>query len=96
MSLWDDVVYVTLLLASIGAGWVLWLLFPERDHAKARRSTSTVIGVLILCAVSGVHAAHCFISVALQCLTVTLVPADSVHVVSAGENFVKHLKLRQH
>ena len=60
MSLYDDILYLTLLVASIGAGKVLG------PGPTSGAWPSTLFGLAIVVAVSGWHALHCVVSVALR------------------------------
>ena len=84
MSLQDDVVYLCLLLASIGLGFVSRRLFHD---ASSKRNFSTACGLVVLFLVSGRHGLFCLVCFALQAALVLSLPSSAVHVVSFAAQF---------
>ena len=66
MSLYDDVIYLGLLIFSIAVGNFLRPpIFPTFTKA-ARKWLSSAIGLAIVFLVSGMHGLHCVVALALQ------------------------------
>jgi len=78
----DDVLYVALLLASIGYGWVTTQPFLLR-RPELRKAVSTAGGLTVILLVSGPgHTLHPLLSIAAQCLILKAVPWRHVHWLS--------------
>jgi hypothetical protein len=67
--LWDEVIYLFLLLATIGLGEVL----RRFDNANIKQSISTAIGFAIVFIVSGFHTLHCVLTAAVNALIIRYV-----------------------
>jgi len=92
----DDVLYVSLLLASIGWGYVTthpcWGTGRGAKVVQLRRTLSTLFGLGIVILVSGAHTLHPIISILVQYLLIRAVSWKHVHVVSLVVGF-SHLFL---
>jgi len=67
--LWDDVIYLLLLLTTIGLGEVL----RRFDNANIKKIISTAIGFAIVFIVSGFHTLHCVLTAAVNALIIRYV-----------------------
>ena len=66
MSLYDDVIYLGLLISSILVGTFLRPPNLPSSSIAARKWLSSAIGLAIVFLVSGLHGLHCFAALALQ------------------------------
>jgi lysophospholipid acyltransferase 7 len=67
--LWDDVIYLLLLLCTIGFGEVL----RRFDNANFKQSIATAIGFAVVFIVSGFHTLHCVLTAAVNALIILYV-----------------------
>ncbi|XP_046654481.1 lysophospholipid acyltransferase 7-like [Daphnia pulicaria] len=88
--LWDDVIYLFLLLATIGLGEVL----RRFDNANIKQSISTAIGFAIVFIVSGFHTLHCVLTAAVNALIIRYVSPKFCHGLSFGFSFTYILFFR--
>ena len=66
MSLYDDVVYLGLLIFSIAVGTFLRPPHLPSSSAVTRKWLSSAIGLAIVFLVSGLHGLHCVAALAIQ------------------------------
>ncbi len=82
--MWDDIIYVSLLLASIGFGKVT----RQIEDKTARKWASSAFGLLIVVIVSGWSTLHPLTSVMLHTLLVKLSPNHLVHWLNLAFGFL--------
>jgi lysophospholipid acyltransferase 7 len=69
--LWDDIIYLFLLLTTIGLGEVLRRI----DNAKIKQNIATSVGLTIVFIVSGFHTLHCVLTTAVNALIIRFFPS---------------------
>ena len=69
--LWDDVIYLFLLLTTIGLGEVLRRI----DNAKIKQNIAASVGLTIVFIVSGFHTLHCVLTTAVNALIICFFPS---------------------
>lgn len=68
---WDDIVYLLLLILSVGLGD-----FTRRlESAHIKQLVSSSFGVLVVLVVSGWHALHCLIETTVNAIIICCLPA---------------------
>jgi len=82
MSLYDDVIYLGLLISSILVGTFLRPPNLPSSSIAARKWLSSAIGLAIVFLVSGLHGLHCFAALALQVLLIAVAPTSRLHAFS--------------
>jgi len=84
MGLWDDVTYVTILVASVGLGKLVRLIPPElkdgKREFKLRKWVSTILGLIIACLVSGWHVFHILVEILGNALVLQTLGSRSCHI----------------
>ena len=83
-KMWDDIVYVSLLLVSIAYGKVTRSI---RD-TQARKWASSLFGLAIVIVVSGWHVLHPIASVIVHCLLIKFSPSGCVHGINFAVGFL--------
>ncbi|KAG8226559.1 hypothetical protein J437_LFUL000642, partial [Ladona fulva] len=75
---WDDVIYLGLLLISIGFGHFI----RQVENAESKKWISTLTGILLVYIVSGVHIIHPVICTLINGLIITYFRSASCHLLS--------------
>jgi lysophospholipid acyltransferase 7 len=79
MSFYDDVLYLSLLVASIVVGR---FVRPGPNTVEVSKWISSLMGVTIVFLVSGIHGLHCVAAFAIQIATMSAVRGGRLHAVS--------------
>lgn len=80
---WDDIVYLSLLFGSIGFGKVLRSI----DCPDTKKNVATLVGVIIVFIVSGLHIIHPLVFVGINAIIINFLDKKIIHIVSFGFSF---------
>ena len=75
LNMWNDIVYVSLLLISIGFGKITRLI----EDKETRKWTSSIFGLIIVYIVSGWSTLYPLMSVILHVILIKISPKSLVH-----------------
>ncbi|XP_045477551.1 lysophospholipid acyltransferase 7 [Harmonia axyridis] len=80
----DDIVYVSLLIISIGFG----RFYRKIEDPNSRKNVGTLVGLLIVLVVSGVHIVHPLVAFFVNALIITNLSPKICHLVSFVVSFL--------
>ncbi|XP_057365709.1 lysophospholipid acyltransferase 7-like [Daphnia carinata] len=90
IMIWDDVIYLLLLLSTIGLGEVI----RRFDNAKLKQNVASIIGFAIVFIVSGFHSLHCVLTATVNAFIICFVSPKYCHGLSFGFSFAYLLFFR--